>query len=67
MSKGTVDIQLYSDKAIIEAEHGTFNATLMGVDIADITAQLSVEDILETLDFSDVHDWVMEQLEKDAE
>lgn len=59
-----MDLQLYTDKVIVEADGNTTSATLMDVDIAQIAGQVNVNDLLETLEFSDVHDYVMNKLKE---
>lgn len=60
-----MDLQFYTDKVITEADGNTMSATLLNVDIAQIAGQVNANDLLETLEFSDVHDYVMNKLKED--
>jgi hypothetical protein len=53
-----MDLQIYSTKVIVESEADTSLVTLQGVDLAEIVAQVSPQDLLELLEASDIADFL---------
>lgn len=62
-----MDIQLYTEKVIIEAERDTSLVTLMKVDLGEIVGQVNTKELLDLMDFSEVADYVASKLEEDNE
>ncbi len=58
-----MNIQIYATKVEVDLE--TTQVDLHGVDISDVIGEFVPEDVLDTLDFSDVHDYVIEKLKDD--
>lgn len=53
------DLQLYTEKAIVEADsHQQFVATLVGVDLSEITGQVNIDDLLDNYDMADIQDYM---------
>jgi len=52
-----MDIQVYTDKAIIESEANASLVTLSNVDLSEIVSQVPVGDLLEHMEYSDVMDY----------
>ena len=63
------DIQLYTKGITVESLSGDMlfestterSVTLKDVDASDFTSEFSVGEILSSMEFSDVADWVMKQ------
>ena len=57
-----MDIQIYADKMKVEAE-STLNVHLDGVDISQVVAEFNAQDVLEALDFEDIEEYYLSQVE----
>jgi len=53
-----MDIQLYSEKVIIESESDTSLVTLSNVDLGEIVSQVPSKDLLELMEASDIADFL---------
>lgn len=60
-----MDIQIYSERVIIESEPETSLVTLSNVDLSEIVAQVKISDLLELMDEADVTAYY-DGLRKDA-
>ena len=67
------DIQLYTKGITVENISGSvlfessseLSVTLKDVDASDFTSEFTVDEILSSMEFSDVADWVMKQTSDD--
>jgi hypothetical protein len=60
------DLQIYSEKAIVEAEGPeVILTTLTKVDLSEIAGQLNIDDVLDNYDYSDIADYMVRRKEKD--
>jgi len=52
-----MDIQVYTDKVIVESESNASLVTLSNIDISEIVGQVRIGDLLEHMEYSDVMDY----------
>ena len=60
-----MELTVYADKVNIDLEDNIVH--IQGIDLAEITAQYTTADILDTLDTADIHAYLSEQLTEDEE
>lgn len=64
----TNNIEIYAKRVTVATDdHVSSVVTLSGIETADVLAQFNDEEILDTLDFSDVHQYVIKRLAEDDE
>lgn len=56
-----MELQIYSDKVIIESEDKTSLVTLSNIDLGEIVSQVKISDLLELMDEADVTAYYDEQ------
>jgi len=49
-----MDVQLYSEKVVIESENDTSLVTLSNIDLGEIVSQVKLSDLLELMEEADV-------------
>lgn len=53
-----MNIQIYAEKAKIDAEQQVMNIWLDGVDIAQIIAEFNINDVLESIPTDEIEDYL---------
>lgn len=51
--KNQLDIQLYTEKVIIESEQDVSNVTLTNIDLAHLVSQINVDELLQAINDND--------------
>jgi len=55
-----IDIQVYADKANIEAERDTMNVVLQGVDLGLLLGQINTKEVLDALKANDQYQEIVD-------
>lgn len=61
------DIQIYATETNIEATGDTMNVTLRGVDSSQVISQFSLDEIIDSLDFTPLADNILARLAEDRD
>lgn len=60
-------ISIYADNVKVEAQKDTQNVTLTGIDVSQVVHELDVEEVLDSIDFSTVMEYVTTRQEEEID